>query len=194
MADPGEVLPGMWRQNYPVRIRWASPRNCSQTTNGGGWSRTRNGSSPIGRRRIINSPTVPESRERSEEHTSELQSHSDLHSFPTRRSSDLLSNYEWWRLEPHPEGVEPHWTTENYQLPYCAGIPGELRIVFVPPMWASPKITYLEPDVSYQASFFDPRIGTRTPIGEVRADVQRAWQAPITPTFEQWVIILEKKA
>src|SRR5882672_2610154 len=28
---------------------------------------------------------------RSEEHTSELQSHSDLHSFPTRRSSDLAS-------------------------------------------------------------------------------------------------------
>src|SRR5476649_2679398 len=27
---------------------------------------------------------------RSEEHTSELQSHRDLHSFPTRRSSDLL--------------------------------------------------------------------------------------------------------
>src|SRR5882672_3191524 len=30
-------------------------------------------------------------RLRSEEHTSELQSHRDLHSFPTRRSSDLLS-------------------------------------------------------------------------------------------------------
>src|SRR5476649_898633 len=28
---------------------------------------------------------------RSEEHTSELQSHSDLHSFPTRRSSDLTT-------------------------------------------------------------------------------------------------------
>src|SRR5437773_1364779 len=28
---------------------------------------------------------------RSEEHTSELQSHHDLHSFPTRRSSDLRS-------------------------------------------------------------------------------------------------------
>src|SRR5947207_2162751 len=28
---------------------------------------------------------------RSEEHTSELQSHSDLHSFPTRRSSDLVA-------------------------------------------------------------------------------------------------------
>src|SRR5476649_1692561 len=29
---------------------------------------------------------------RSEEHTSELQSHRDLHSFPTRRSSDLCSS------------------------------------------------------------------------------------------------------
>src|SRR5882672_9244531 len=32
-----------------------------------------------------------EAVERSEEHTSELQSHRDLHSFPTRRSSDLES-------------------------------------------------------------------------------------------------------
>src|SRR5476649_1264997 len=34
------------------------------------------------------------STHRSEEHTSELQSHRDLHSFPTRRSSDLR---EWFR-------------------------------------------------------------------------------------------------
>src|SRR5882672_2643517 len=33
--------------------------------------------------------SIPSSR--SEEHTSELQSHRDLHSFPTRRSSDLQS-------------------------------------------------------------------------------------------------------
>src|SRR5476649_2450400 len=32
--------------------------------------------------------------ERSEEHTSELQSHSDLHSFPTRRSSDLWVTWD----------------------------------------------------------------------------------------------------
>src|SRR5882672_153309 len=31
---------------------------------------------------------------RSEEHTSELQSHSDLHSFPTRRSSDLFLHFQ----------------------------------------------------------------------------------------------------
>src|SRR5215204_1175621 len=35
--------------------------------------------------------TPPSPSIRSEEHTSELQSHSDLHSFPTRRSSDLIN-------------------------------------------------------------------------------------------------------
>src|SRR5882672_6010063 len=34
-------------------------------------------------------PTALHLSDRSEEHTSELQSHRDLHSFPTRRSSDL---------------------------------------------------------------------------------------------------------
>src|SRR5215211_1864199 len=41
---------------------------------------------------------------RSEEHTSELQSHRDLHSFPTRRSSDLAASRscsaEGWRAGP----------------------------------------------------------------------------------------------
>src|SRR5882672_1015404 len=36
---------------------------------------------------------------RSEEHTSELQSHSDLHSFPTRRSSDLHGAVRRRRVE-----------------------------------------------------------------------------------------------
>src|SRR5476649_1239402 len=39
-----------------------------------------------GSARPAENPRVP----RSEEHTSELQSHRDLHSFPTRRSSDLF--------------------------------------------------------------------------------------------------------
>src|SRR5476649_1655433 len=49
--------------------------------------------------------------ERSEEHTSELQSHSDLHSFPTRRSSDLagaLQCGQFGRIQPrsHQQGPE----------------------------------------------------------------------------------------
>src|SRR5882672_824684 len=39
---------------------------------------------------------------RSEEHTSELQSHRDLHSFPTRRSSDLAAKLRRDHPEWHP--------------------------------------------------------------------------------------------
>src|SRR5882672_8871703 len=44
--------------------------------------------------RRSSSSTATTSTSRSEEHTSELQSHSDLHSFPTRRSSDLVTDSE----------------------------------------------------------------------------------------------------
>lgn len=105
----------------------------------------------------------------------------------------LLGQYEWWRLESHPEWVEPHWSDQNFQLPYAAGIPGELRIVFVPPLWDSPKVTHLEPNVNYRASFFNPRTGARSSAGRVDVDPMGAWQAPILPTFEQWIIILERQ-
>src|SRR5476649_170295 len=39
---------------------------------------------------------------RSEEHTSELQSHRDLHSFPTRRSSDLIHGQRGTRYAADP--------------------------------------------------------------------------------------------
>ncbi|HEV2498247.1 MAG TPA: DUF4038 domain-containing protein [Terriglobia bacterium] len=106
----------------------------------------------------------------------------------------LLSRYEWWRLEPHPEWVEPHWNKQNYQLAYAAGIPRELRLVFIPPQWDSPKIVRVERGVEYQASFFDPRTGTHSQIGLVDASAQGEWQIPLLPTFEQWVVILEKQA
>src|SRR5476649_167923 len=38
---------------------------------------------------LLNGLSIEDIDIRSEEHTSELQSHRDLHSFPTRRSSDL---------------------------------------------------------------------------------------------------------
>src|SRR5882672_9689513 len=43
----------------------------------------------MSRSKTSNWSCVTHANARSEEHTSELQSHRDLHSFPTRRSSDL---------------------------------------------------------------------------------------------------------
>src|SRR5476649_2136160 len=54
---------------------------------------------------------------RSEEHTSELQSHSDLHSFPTRRSSDLDGGQQQWRRQPVQARLRPRlWRRADRQI------------------------------------------------------------------------------
>jgi hypothetical protein len=104
----------------------------------------------------------------------------------------LLMRYPWWRLEPHPEWVEPHWTTANYIQPYCAGIPRELRIVFMPPMWDGPKVTQIEAGLSYRAFYFNPAAGTELPAGTAVADAAGVWQPPVAPVFQDWVLVLER--
>lgn len=105
----------------------------------------------------------------------------------------LLTRYPWWRFEPHAEWVDPHWKKKDYKLPYAAGIPGQVRIVFIPTMWSPPKLTGLESGISYRAFFFNPRTNKEQVIGDVIADGTSAWQIPITPTLEQWLVVLEKK-
>jgi len=106
----------------------------------------------------------------------------------------LLMRYAWWRFEPHPEWVDPHWSKENYERPYAAGIPGEVRVIFIPPAWNAPTVKSLEPGVSYRAFYFDPAAGKQHDLGDVMPDSTGAWPAPITPTFADWVLVLEKKS
>jgi hypothetical protein len=106
---------------------------------------------------------------------------------------EMLMHYAWWRFEPHSEWVDPHWSKENYEQPYAAGIPGEVRVIFIPPAWNAPTVKSLEPGVSYRAFYFDPKSGKQYDLGDVTADSTGAWPAPITPTFADWVLVLEKK-
>jgi hypothetical protein len=100
----------------------------------------------------------------------------------------LLEKYPWWRFEPHPEWVEPHSTTlfephaewyndnerwkaqgDRYDLPYAAGIPGEVRFIYIPGQhffnWTAPTLTHLETNVNYHAFYFDPAWGKRYDLG-----------------------------
>lgn len=106
---------------------------------------------------------------------------------------ELLMRYPWWRLEPHPEWVEPHWSKEDYVLPYAAGISGELRIMFLPPAWDPPKIMRLESGIAYEAFYFNPSNGKQHMIGKVVPEAAGTWQAPVSPTFADWILVLEKK-
>ena len=104
----------------------------------------------------------------------------------------LLDRYKWWKFEPHPEWVDPHWSKQNYNGSYAAGVPGEVRVIFTPPNWNAPKVKAIEAGVAYKASYLDPASGARHEVGAVMADATGDWQAPLQPTFADWVLVLEK--
>jgi hypothetical protein len=101
----------------------------------------------------------------------------------------LLEEYQWWRFEPHPEWVEPHstalldphpqWYDDNkefaarrgkWDLPYAAGVPGEVRIIYIPGHyynWTAPTVRHLECDVPYRAFLFNPASGKRYRLGTI---------------------------
>jgi hypothetical protein len=110
------------------------------------------------------------------------------------RGKRLLERYEWWRFEPHPEWVEPHWSEENFHAPYAAGIPGEVRIFFLP--WFTPtvRVKGLEPGVHYRAFLFNPADGSEQDLGHVAPDTAGDWPLPLArlPIFQDWVLVLER--
>ena len=122
----------------------------------------------------------------------------------------LLEEYEWWRFEPHLEWVDPHCTVlepsrkwsgasksetlnaykeagGRWDLPYAAGIPGDVRFIYVPghyTSWESPTIKGLERDVPYHAFLFNPGSGKRYELGlivnsgnrDVNAEENKRWK------------------
>ena len=108
------------------------------------------------------------------------------------RSATLLQKYEWWRFEPHPEWVDPHWTADDYEAPYAAGIPGSTRFVYLPaPGGQQLKIRALEPGVRFRSKLFDPISGELRDWASVEP-VNGAWAVPSPGVMQDWVIILEK--
>jgi len=110
----------------------------------------------------------------------------------------LLERYEWWRFEPHPEWVEPHWTKDNYVAPYVAGIPGEVRVVFLPFFTTKATMKQVEAGVAYRSFLFDPVRGTEHDLGGVTPDENGDWPVPFMgpfsfpPVFQDWVLVIAK--
>lgn len=107
---------------------------------------------------------------------------------------ELLERYSWWRFEPHPEWVEPRWSEKDYFKPHAAGIPGEVRIIYIPLLnWRGPlKIKEIEEEANYSAFYFDPRTGREYRVGEVVPDGDGVWKPPNPPIIQDWVLVIEK--
>ena len=77
---------------------------------------------------------------------------------------------------PPPEDQLPmgEWQKRNgnFRLPYAAGVPGEIRVIYLPYFGfggskPTPTVLGLEKGKHYQASYWDPTTGTRFDLGAV---------------------------
>ena len=107
----------------------------------------------------------------------------------------LLERYEWWRFEPHPEWVEPHWTEEKYSAPFAGGIPGEVRVIYL--SWYHPNavVKDIEKVADYRAYLWNPVDGSEQDLGAVTPDADGNWPLPMPslPLLQDWVLVLERK-
>jgi hypothetical protein len=108
----------------------------------------------------------------------------------------LFERYDWWRFAPHPEWMKIEEAKDGALMPQCAGIPGRVRIFYLPPpLHVAGRLTSvvgLEKGTVYQAHSYDPRFGTDRDLGAVRTQ-NGAWSPPSLPNNQDWVIVLETK-
>ncbi|MBI2940096.1 MAG: DUF4038 domain-containing protein [Chloroflexi bacterium] len=106
----------------------------------------------------------------------------------------LLERYAWWRFEPHPEWVEPHWSLEDVFKPYAAGIPGQVHVIYVLPMVWPRTVRGLEPGMRYRAYLWNPVDGTEHELAPVQADADGDSPVPLArpPISQDWVLVLER--
>jgi hypothetical protein len=107
----------------------------------------------------------------------------------------FLQRFEWWRFMPHQDWVSPAGSPERIDLPFAAGIPGQVRVIYIYGPTFSPfrlTVQKLEPGVAYEAFWWDPRTGAEHPLGAVQADAQGAWPIPVQPELNDWVLVLKR--
>lgn len=107
----------------------------------------------------------------------------------------LLASLPWWRFEPHPEWIEPHGTAQDPMLPYAAGIPGEVRLAYIPCLWHTPKLKAMEPGIRYRARLVSPVDGQEYPLGTAQGDADGNWAfpSPLFPIYQDWVLVLQRE-
>ncbi|MCY4089840.1 MAG: DUF4038 domain-containing protein [Caldilineaceae bacterium] len=113
-------------------------------------------------------------------------------------SKRLLERYAWWDFEPHPEWVEPHNTVEDRFMPYAAGIPGQVRIFYLP----GPSIRYvnrgevtitgLEAGVRYRGFYYDVQSGQELESVPLTGDGQGNCTMPKASIIWDWVFVMER--
>jgi hypothetical protein len=88
---------------------------------------------------------------------------------------------------------QPAGTPEHYERPFAAGIPGQLRVIYMygPNFAATWKVEHIEPGPAYTAFYWTTRTGPK-PIGPVHPDADGSWVIPREPALTDWVLVMER--
>jgi hypothetical protein len=103
----------------------------------------------------------------------------------------ILRRFPWWRMEPHPEWIEPA-TVQEDKLLYAAaaGLPHGIRIHYMAQQRAT--LRELEPGKAYRATYYDPLNGQEHKLGEpLRGDQEGKARIPRCPHSQDWVLVLD---
>ncbi|MCD6396972.1 MAG: DUF4038 domain-containing protein [Spirochaetaceae bacterium] len=118
-------------------------------------------------------------------------------------SKKLLEKYEWWKFQIRPDWIETNipedYKKRNY-YPYAAGIPGQVRIIYIPFFYNNFKIKKIEKNVKYRAFLFNPVNGEKIDKGMVKPDKKGNWELPPLvknswarlPIYQDWILVLER--
>ncbi len=90
----------------------------------------------------------------------------------------FLTGFAWWETEPHDELV-------NYGA-YCLAKPGSIYAVYLP---KGGSVTLKLQPGTYHATWFNPRTGERTEVGEVNGD---GWSSLNSPDADDWALQILK--
>lgn len=110
----------------------------------------------------------------------------------------LLERFPWWKFEPHPEWISSRWTEQDYCGDYAAGIPGRVRVFYLP-RWrgwggGGTKVTALEAGVDYRATLVNPATGEEIDWGPASGDAKGEWELPgVLPIYQDWLLVLDAR-
>ena len=105
----------------------------------------------------------------------------------------FIRRFRWWEWEPHPEWVGAQQGETDTYARRAAGVPGKLRVIYIPHCWDPPTVPALEDGVAYEAYYFDPCTGADVPLGPVTPDDESCWKPPFPPEVHDWLLVLEAR-
>jgi hypothetical protein len=108
----------------------------------------------------------------------------------------LLSEYEWWRLQPSQHLITRAAGDDDAIANYCAAIPGELWVVYFPQIiaeWRSSTLSGLDKDAQYDAKYLDPMTGDEYPIDDVTPNDVGEWTIDFSPIKKDLVLVVQKR-